>query len=212
MKAAYEKNQGASQASACGNEFVPTNIGCRCYATTAISTSALPNSAFAYKKNQATSQSNACGNDFVPINVGCQNTGSQTQGDENSVALAAQQTFPEVDIEKDHKKKVKPVPPVDVGCTEPFTRWDITIREDMSSGEGVPIGTIICLEMGLGEHEALVILDSAPGKFVTGVNTNQPNQANCNAPRSQVAEVTSGEPEDIPEPLEMGSLLCATVG
>jgi len=49
------------------------------------------------KYNQATSQANACGNDFLPTNVGCQNTGSQVQGDENGVALAADQTFPGFD-------------------------------------------------------------------------------------------------------------------
>jgi hypothetical protein len=63
-------------------------------ATIAISMSNTTQNAFAYKKNQATSQANACGNDLLPTNVGCQNTGSQIQGDENSVALAAQQTFP----------------------------------------------------------------------------------------------------------------------
>ncbi|MGA7370415.1 MAG: hypothetical protein WBX01_14900, partial [Nitrososphaeraceae archaeon] len=52
-------------------------------------------SVFSYDKNQATSETNACGNDFFPINIGCQSTGSQTQGDENGVALTAQQTFPE---------------------------------------------------------------------------------------------------------------------
>jgi hypothetical protein len=48
-----------------------------------------------YKKSQATSSANACGNGVVSINVGCQNTASQIQGDENQVALTAQQTFPE---------------------------------------------------------------------------------------------------------------------
>jgi hypothetical protein len=52
-------------------------------------------SVFSYDKNQATSETNACGNDFLPINIGCQNTGSNIQGDENAVALTAQQTFPE---------------------------------------------------------------------------------------------------------------------
>jgi len=47
------------------------------------------------EKNQVTSQANACGNGFVSINVGCQNTNSQIQGDENGVAITAQQTFPE---------------------------------------------------------------------------------------------------------------------
>ena len=70
---------------------------------------------FAYKKNQAASQANACGNGELPLNVGCQNTGSQIQGDENSVALAAQQTFPEVTP----IPPVPPVPPVDE-CEECF--------------------------------------------------------------------------------------------
>jgi hypothetical protein len=47
--------------------------------------------------NQATSQANACGNGELPLNVGCQNVGSQIQGDENAVALAADQSFPEED-------------------------------------------------------------------------------------------------------------------
>jgi hypothetical protein len=66
--------------------------------TTAVSMSTTTQSAFAYDKNQATSQANACGNDFFPTNVGCQNTGSQIQGDENAVALTAQQTFPAAQV------------------------------------------------------------------------------------------------------------------
>jgi hypothetical protein len=56
---------------------------------------ATTDSAFAggKEKNQATSQANACGNGKVSINVGCQNSGSQVQGDENGVAITAQQTF-----------------------------------------------------------------------------------------------------------------------
>ena len=50
-----------------------------------------------YEKSQATSQVNECGNGFYPLNVGCQNTASQIQGDENEVALAANQAFPEVE-------------------------------------------------------------------------------------------------------------------
>ena len=64
-------------------------------ATAAIATE----DAFAGKKkkteyNQALSQANACGNGKLPLNVGCQNTASQIQGDENAVALAADQFFP----------------------------------------------------------------------------------------------------------------------
>jgi hypothetical protein len=47
-----------------------------------------------YKKSQALSQANACGNDFLPENVGCQNAASQIQGDENAVAMDAEQIFP----------------------------------------------------------------------------------------------------------------------
>jgi hypothetical protein len=64
-------------------------------ATAAIATE----DAFAGKKkktkySQALSQANACGNGVLPLNVGCQNTASQIQGDENGVALAADQSFP----------------------------------------------------------------------------------------------------------------------
>ena len=58
-------------------------------ATTALASA---EDAFAGKKkkeyNQATSQANACGNDELPLDVGCQNTVSQIQGDENSVAIS----------------------------------------------------------------------------------------------------------------------------
>ena len=50
-----------------------------------------------YEKNQATSQANACGNGKLPTNVGCQNINSQIQGDENGVALSADQSFPELE-------------------------------------------------------------------------------------------------------------------
>jgi hypothetical protein len=53
-----------------------------------------------YEKNQAISQANACGNGELPLNVGCQNVDSQIQGDENVVALAADQFFPEIEEEK----------------------------------------------------------------------------------------------------------------
>ena len=61
--------------------------------TTAISTLTTAESVFAYRNNQATSQVSDCGNGFEPTNVGCQNTASQIQGDKNTVALSAQQTF-----------------------------------------------------------------------------------------------------------------------
>jgi hypothetical protein len=45
-----------------------------------------------YEKNQAVSQVNDCGNGKYPMNVGCQNIASQIQGDENGVALSADQS------------------------------------------------------------------------------------------------------------------------
>ncbi|MPZ07262.1 MAG: hypothetical protein GEU26_12750 [Nitrososphaeraceae archaeon] len=69
-------------------------------AATLVGTAAITaDSAYATKykeKNQAISQANACGNGELPLNVGCQNVDSQIQGDENSVALAADQVFPEI--------------------------------------------------------------------------------------------------------------------
>jgi hypothetical protein len=62
--------------------------------TTAISTLTTAESVFAYRNNQATSSVNDCGNGSSPQNVGCQNTGSQIQGDKNTVSLSSQQTFP----------------------------------------------------------------------------------------------------------------------
>jgi hypothetical protein len=50
-----------------------------------------------YEKNHATSQANACGNGKLPLNAGCQNVNSQIRGDENSVAQAADQSFPAVE-------------------------------------------------------------------------------------------------------------------
>ena len=49
--------------------------------------------ALASDRNQAVSQVNDCGNGELPLNVGCQNTASQIQGDDNSVALASEQAF-----------------------------------------------------------------------------------------------------------------------
>jgi hypothetical protein len=46
-----------------------------------------------YEKSLATAQTNYCGNGELPLNVGCQNTASQIQGDDNSVAGASAQEF-----------------------------------------------------------------------------------------------------------------------
>ena len=82
----------------CGKAFNAAAIALAILFTTATLTSMIPTSgnAFAYSSNQAKSDINECGNGFVPTNIGCQNTDSQIQGDENSVALTSQQTFPSV--------------------------------------------------------------------------------------------------------------------
>ena len=127
----------------------------------------------------------------------CRFSFGQIQGDENSVALAAQQTFPAVE-------QITPVPP-EVGCPDE-TVWDITIREQ-AEGQPLPVGTVVCLIQELGNHPAIVI---EPNKdpFDANLNTNQPNVANCNAPDQQRAQVTSGTPSN---PLSIGSFLCATL-
>jgi hypothetical protein len=50
------------------------------------------------KKNQAISQTNAYGNGKLSLNVVYQNINSQIQGDENVVALAADQSFPTIEL------------------------------------------------------------------------------------------------------------------
>lgn len=153
--------------------------------------------AIAYKKNQATSQANACGNDFFPTNVGCQNTGSQIQGDENSVALAAQQTFPE-------ERVIPPVPPIDV-CPA-TTVWDITL--DAALGD-LPAGTVICLTKGLGNDKDASIANTNPPQIVE-VTVAQPNVADgsCSPPFVK-ATATSGNP---PNPVNLLDKVCVKLG
>ena len=56
-----------------------------------------------YGKNQAIGQTNACGNGKLPMYVFCQNTGSQVQGEDNSVALSsAQQSGDYSKKDRDH--------------------------------------------------------------------------------------------------------------
>jgi hypothetical protein len=46
-------------------------------------------SATSYEKSQTITQTNECGNYWFPINIICSNLGSQIQGDENSITVAA---------------------------------------------------------------------------------------------------------------------------
>ena len=98
-----------------------------------------------------------------------------------------------------------PNPPGEEGCPNPYL-WDVTVREEAEQ-DGVPVDTVICMQQGLGNHPADVVLPNGES-FRTDVNANQPNAANCNAPEQQRAQVTSGNP---PNPLDMDDFLCVTV-
>lgn len=152
-----------------------------------------------YNKNQATSQANDCGNDFAPTNIGCQNTGSQIQGDENAVALTAQQTFPAVE-------EVRPIPPIRVGCPEATTVWDITL--DVALGN-LPAGTVICLTKGLGNDKDASIANTNPPQIVD-VTVSQPNvgDGSCSPPFVK-ATATSGNP---PNPVNLFDKVCVKQG
>ena len=159
-------------------------------ATIAISSSTSYN-AFAYRKNQATSQANACGNDFLPTNVGCQNTDSQIQGDENTIALASQQTYPEVEREK----------PPKVICPDDYV-WDLTLNQPLIAAH-VPAGTVLCSFNGLGAQ--FVEYLSEGGAIVSFfVEILLPVDSGC--PEFYVkATASSGTP---PTPLVIGDTVC----
>jgi hypothetical protein len=90
--------------------------------------------AFAYNRNQATGAANDCGNGEILTNIGCQNIDSQIQGDENSVALASQQTFPSVTRESP--------------TTEPPTPTGFTV-----AGAGTGSGDRITCPQGSGSPD-----------------------------------------------------------
>jgi len=58
-------------------------------ATAAASVPSIMVSATSYEKSQTITQTNECGNYWFPINVICSNLGSQIQGNENSITVAA---------------------------------------------------------------------------------------------------------------------------
>lgn len=129
-----------------------------------------PENAFAYKKNQATSQTSACGNEFMPINVGCQSTDSEIQGDENSAALTAQQTFPEAKLVKEPSRPQAPTLNVfkEVRCPSGFacpasSEFTINVagnNPDPISFPGSSRGTPVSL--GPGMYEVTEIAPETP--------------------------------------------------
>jgi hypothetical protein len=156
------KNQNA-------RNFVVVAVAAMLLATTAISMSTTQNVfAGGYKKNQATSQANACGNDLLPTNIGCQNTGSQIQGDENSVALAAQQTFPEA------VTPIPPVPPVDE-CEECFAAAvtaGLNVEQFLRNlnVEGITSIELVCEALLAGELNLGQVVSAATQAGLSGTN------------------------------------------
>ena len=115
--------------------------------------------AFAYSSNQAKSDINECGNGFVPTNVGCQNIDSQIQGDENSVAITAQQTFPAVVREE-------PTPPMETceGCFDPLSVEQRAAFETsiptFTEGRADTIEELCMLLEGLTEEQQLILIEN----------------------------------------------------
>jgi hypothetical protein len=151
------------------HNFAVVAVAAMLLATVAASM-ATPDNAFAYKKNQAASQANACGNGEIPTNVGCQNTGSQIQGDENSVALAAQQTFPEVTP----IPPVPPVPPVDE-CEECFAAAvtaGLNVEQFLANlnVEGLTSIELVCEALLAGELNLGQVVSAATQAGLSGVD------------------------------------------
>ena len=119
---------------------------------------------FAKKYNQVNSDVNNCGNGLLPTNIGCQNTGSQIQGDENSVALKAQQTFPSVTPPPPTE------PPVET-CEECITRF-LSAAEIEAFEEQLSLLTVVTTveemctileQQGSGSAEEIVTIGQVLG-------------------------------------------------
>jgi hypothetical protein len=138
-------------------------------------------SAFAARhgRNQATAQANDCGNGDFPTNIGCQNTASQIQGDKNTVALAAQQTFPE---------EVTPSPGVEVceECLASLTAFPgVAVDLAIDLGLALPIGVTdadaiaaICNALVNGTISFSDFVNSLAG-FASIINGTQGEVVSC---------------------------------
>ena len=172
-------------------------------ATAAVSTSVSANGVLAYEKNQATTQANGCGDDYLPTNVGCQDTSSQIQGNENTVAQAAKQTFLNVEVRS---------PPVNCLQNEAGENyvWDLTLDQPLFLGTSgdLPAGTVLCAYNGLDSDAG-----DFPGQDVqvegTGPMDSFPvaivlpeTDGSCTVSE---AHASSGEP---PYPVEIGDRVC----
>jgi hypothetical protein len=111
--------------------------------TTAISNMATTESVFAYRNSHATSPVNVCGNGLEGLNFGCQNTGSQIQGDENTVSLSSQQSFPD--------SSSAPPPPEEtcIGCFSKLGEQETTFEVLLSAETQTQITSIeqLCQQM-----------------------------------------------------------------
>src|SRR5919106_694460 len=142
-------------------------------AMTAISVPTTEVFAGKYGKNQALSQADACGNGELPLNVGCQNTGSEIQGDENGVALTAQQTFPAITGGDNGNGNGN-------GATNPCAQGSVLVTLDVSSelpvlGTNTAGPVTICIVIE-GETPLVSLLDGAITVSVESTQISDPSE------------------------------------
>lgn len=170
------------------------------------SASIIPTSgnAFAYSSNQAKSDINECSNGFVPTNVGCQNIDSQIQGDENSVAITSQQTFPEIIREEPTpdtaaliiSKIVKCIPGEECPGLQDPGAFTLTV---LPSGEGEdPISV-----RGSSEGKRIPI---PPGHYQVIEDPFPPVPDGLNLVSTEGTEGCSTGPQPITEPISAGEV------
>jgi hypothetical protein len=169
----------------------------------------VPENALAYEKNQATSQTSDCGNEFIPIsNIGCQNTDSQIQGDENTVALTAQQTFPEVRlVQEKPTPKPTPISATLQVCKDAVSEidgdFDITGNDPSPDELSLVPGDCRDVTIGPGDYE---ITEVGLQAEVSGDCTQgpAPNQASgsIEAGETQICSFLNIEEEPVPQTCE----------
>ena len=159
-----------------------------------------------YNRNQAASQTSDCGNGQIATNVGCQNTDSQVQGDENSLALTSQQTFPAVEVTS---PSPPPPPPEDKCQGIEGTKWDVTLLQPLEL-DGVPADSVLCLPMNdplPSSQDATIVppRPEGPQIHVIIAPTSSFIGNDCSEGTFVRAEVTSGTP---PVGVELGDIVC----
>lgn len=153
-----------TKSHSCGNAFNATAIALAIPIILVLSTLTsmimpISENAFAYEKNQATSQANDCGNGQEPKNIGCHNIDSSIQGDENTVNIIGQQSFPTRTVEPPPEeratliviKKVVCVPGEECPPLPAATEFMLFVTDDNGGEipvEGSSTGTEVLLPPG----------------------------------------------------------------